>query len=484
MTIIMPDAALPAVAPACETCASPTCIAIRGYRCPQASIEVAVESFPAFEKAFRRLSRRAEKLGAELPTYEVVTEYTVVSWARDAFTKTRWSNGGTHVKAIRVAGPRPKFAGWTLLATLEPLETKNEAGVSVYVNLIKSVPGAGDLPEALRQGRQCDHCQKVRARAETFAVRHDDGRIMRVGRQCIGDFLGGQSPANVALAFAFATDCAAFGGSADEDGFAWGPRTPRSFPLVTLLGLVVREIEENGWLSRTAAKEPGRGGQPTADAALDRLLGNPFRGIRPEKPSEEEIVTATKAIAWAYSTLLARSDYDHNVQAIARSGDVTHKTLGIAASIFGAYERAEAREVERRKAAAGLPPSQHVGTVKARVDVTLTVERIFDVDNEWGATHIHVMTDDAGNVFKWFASAERLEIGERYHVRGTVKSHGEYKGRKETVLSRCGALPIAEWDAFVAREAAAKVAKAEERAKARAEKRAAKIAESRLAVAS
>jgi hypothetical protein len=47
------------------------------------------------------------------------------------------------------------------------------------------------------------------------------------------------------------------------------------------------------------------------------------------------------------------------------------------------------------------------------------------------------MIDAAGNVFKWFASSERLVIGTTYAVKGTVKSHGEYKEIKETCLSRC-----------------------------------------------
>ena len=440
----------------CDTCGSPRCISRNGWRCPEALIEVSVDVFDAFEKAFRRLVRRADKLGAELPTFEVRTEYTVLHWARDAFG-TRWVSGGTHVRAIHVSGPRPKFAGWSLLATLEPLETKDEAGGVVYVNLIKSVPGAGELPESLRAGRQCDHCRKIRARSETFVVRHEDGRIVRVGRQCIADFLGGASPENVALQFAFATDLAAFGGSEDEEGGCWGPRRPTSWPLRHYVALVVREIRANGWLSRSATRETE--GCATADAALVRVTGCTLSRLLPETPDAEELAQATRAIAWA-AAFPARSDFEHNIQAIARSEEVTQKTIGLAAAIFGAYERSEAREVERRKKLAELPPSHHVGVVKARLELVLTVTRIVDLESQWGATHLHVLVDDAGNVFKWFASSERLDVGARYHVRGTVKGHGDYKGRAETTLSRCVATPIAYHEA---QQAENKRAKAEKR---------------------
>ena len=43
-----------------------------------------------------------------------------------------------------------------------------------------------------------------------------------------------------------------------------------------------------------------------------------------------------------------------------------------------------------------------------------------------------------GNVFTWAASSHQdLEIGHVYTVLGTIKDHSEYKGTKQTVLSRC-----------------------------------------------
>jgi hypothetical protein len=424
----------------CEICGLACPAAVFNGRCPEALIPVRAEAFEEFAKAFAKLVKKAVKLGCELPTYEVATEYSLVHFTREteraADTEMRWTNNAIHravlghtpIKAVRVTGPRPKFAGWSLLATLEPLQTPTGT-----VNLIKSIPGAGELPVSFRTGDHCDHCRTRRNRSETFVVKGEDGSLMRVGRNCIADFLGGKSPANVAAMFAYATEIASFGGDSDGEGWGGG-RGPSAWDLSTYVALVIRDITETGWLSRKDASE--RGGCATADSAFARMVPPPMSGRRAEVPTAEELAKADDAIAWC-ATMSPRSDFDFNISAIAQTGAVTGKTMGMAAAIFGAFERVESRAAEARKSAVSTANSAHQGTVKARLYAVLTVTRIYDAESEWGATHIHTMTDEAGNVYKWFASAERLEIGTTYHVRGTVKGHGEYKGVKETSLTRC-----------------------------------------------
>jgi hypothetical protein len=48
------------------------------------------------------------------------------------------------------------------------------------------------------------------------------------------------------------------------------------------------------------------------------------------------------------------------------------------------------------------------------------------------------MKDAEGRVIIWWASgeAEWVKEGETYEITGTIKEHGEYNGRKQTVLQR------------------------------------------------
>ena len=55
--------------------------------------------------------------------------------------------------------------------------------------------------------------------------------------------------------------------------------------------------------------------------------------------------------------------------------------------------------------------------------------------NEWGETWLYKFTDGKSH-FIWFTGFKDLEIGETYKLSGTVKKLDEYKGVKQTVITR------------------------------------------------
>lgn len=81
--------------------------------------------------------------------------------------------------------------------------------------------------------------------------------------------------------------------------------------------------------------------------------------------------------------------------------------------------------------------SEWQGEVGSRLDLRLHVDRIFKSDYaSWGKTsYMFLMSDAAGNKYKWSTSKWYNE-GEDIHIRATVKEHSEYKGEKQTVLTR------------------------------------------------
>ena len=59
------------------------------------------------------------------------------------------------------------------------------------------------------------------------------------------------------------------------------------------------------------------------------------------------------------------------------------------------------------------------------------------------------MQDEGGNVYVWKTTSQKLEEHETYQLRGTVKSHDDYKGIPQTTLTRCGKIvhdPCGEFD--------------------------------------
>ena len=96
--------------------------------------------------------------------------------------------------------------------------------------------------------------------------------------------------------------------------------------------------------------------------------------------------------------------------------------------------------------------SEYVGEVGERITVKVTLKGSYSFETHYtysGETnYIHTFEDEAGNVFKWKTtdclSYKREggswvypEKGDALTLTGTVKAHEEYKGTKQTVLTRC-----------------------------------------------
>ena len=98
-------------------------------------------------------------------------------------------------------------------------------------------------------------------------------------------------------------------------------------------------------------------------------------------------------------------------------------------------------ESDVQKAVEGLiydeGTSEYVGSVGERLELTLTVTRAIELENNFGHSVMHIMEDDCGNVFVWTTAAKSWAEGSVKVLRGTVKDHRVYKNVKQTVLTRC-----------------------------------------------
>lgn len=81
--------------------------------------------------------------------------------------------------------------------------------------------------------------------------------------------------------------------------------------------------------------------------------------------------------------------------------------------------------------------SEYQGEVGSKIDRVLTVEKAVELDGYYGRSIMHIMRDDDRNCYVWTTAARSWEAGTRHHVAGTVKEWKQYKGTKQTVLTRC-----------------------------------------------
>jgi hypothetical protein len=84
--------------------------------------------------------------------------------------------------------------------------------------------------------------------------------------------------------------------------------------------------------------------------------------------------------------------------------------------------------------------SEYVGAVGERKSFEGALEFVTGWDTAYGYTTLLKFVTDDGAVLVWKASKtsiSRFDIGKRYTVLGTVKAHTEYRGNKQTQITRC-----------------------------------------------
>lgn len=452
----------------------------------EAIYSVPGRNLPTLLERIEKLNKRCRKLGITEIAVDTAVEYTAHRFKHTGHGGKRWVKPGELEKAreeaakarewnqvhyretgvvmdwhtVRVQGTAPKYAGWKFIATLEPLPTDD----GTTLNLVMTVPGETCpttymRPEAVGV---CDHCKAKRRRKQTFVVRHDDGRTLAVGRNCIKDFLGHADPQRLATWAEILMELGRLGGESEDlewsHGGSYGEPT---YDAEYYLGWVAGVMRCYGWTSKTVAMQEDNTLQSTA-SRVDFILNPPsFTGKYAAErraeweaerakctPTEEDKAKAAAALEWAKGLdldALMEQDgesYLANVAAVARASKVTRRTAGLVASIVQAADRA-AGKAAQRAARAARPASLHMGELKARGTYRVRVDKIIPRESVYGVTLITRLAawDDARgdylNDMVWFCTGELGMVeGNAYEVKATVKAHEEYNGRPQTVVNR------------------------------------------------
>jgi hypothetical protein len=405
---------------------------------------VLTHKLPEMTKGLEKLNKKALKLGSEPIDLVVGETFKVNRVDRDGKVKPFEFIEKTYVL---VRGPRPKFNGWALAATLQNLEG--------HV-VVRSVPGTDPIPDlANRDPALCEHCQTDRKRTDTFVVRNDQGEVKQVGRQCLADFLGHEDPKAWANWAALMDAALGLVEDAGEDEFGGGGGGRRLIDLGGLLAHVAMFMRTDGWLPRSKGDPRGA----TVDWALNVMF--PPLGVDREKlpvPEKKDFDVGAEAIQWALAMENPANDYLHNLKVYATIGACDYKGAGFAGSMIAAHARAVGKELEKAGAEKDLKPAaerEWVGTPGERV--TLNLKLLYpprNFEGDWGARWLHTFATDTGQSVTWWASKNAtdddygrdlenaIKLGEWTEVKATVKKHDTYRPKnggqpfKQTLVIR------------------------------------------------
>jgi hypothetical protein len=394
---------------------------------------------PACNLAF--LSERIEKLnrkGAKLGCAEIKTRVLSVEWV------SKHTEAGTYREryyTIELEGAAPRLeGGWTFLGTLQ----HTEAG-----NILRAIPGK-EIPESYRTApRTCDHCKKIRARKDTYLVKTEAGEIRQVGHSCVADYLGHQSPQQIAFLATIVKEMEDLGSEGERRYGA-----PQVLLTTEFMEMAAEVVLRKGFVSRAAAQSYAE--KSGGASLLETTAGETWFQLYPDRelmakspelyfdvtPAAREL--AVKVMEWVISTP-QKPGYGMNLQIAMKLETVTRRDGGLLASAIGAYQKAMGQQATRESARKKLENSKHFGEVGKREIFELTVVGEHHFEGQYGGSR-HMAPEDRilyrmltadGNVATWWTTGAKLEVGKTYRLKATVKKHDDYKGIAQTVLTRC-----------------------------------------------
>lgn len=380
-------------------------------------------------KKVTRIQNKCRKYGCDFRFEEVGEEFREVKTENDETIVSRFVLVEAEGKAI--------VNGWRFIASVEHTEKGN---------LISGVCDI-EVPERYYNSNPvCEHCNSRRRRNSTFIVQNmETGEFKQVGKSCLRDFTHGMSVEGVAAYTALFDDII----KGEEP--VLGGHFERFLPTREFLLYVAECIRHFGYIKRNC-----EGLRATVERASDyycvdmgyirfRPLVEQYQremdavGFTPNSEKNAEYVDA--ALAWV-NEQEETSNYMHNLKTACALSYVRFRNSGILASLFPAYDRELERQAklaeEKAKREREAQKSEWVGNINDRVTVKVDDYRaVTSWGTDWGTTYIYKIVDTTGNVFTWKTS--KVLDDDLTILIGTVKAHNEFRGTKQTELTRCKA---------------------------------------------
>lgn len=407
------------------------------YKVPAENLEWLRGRVEVLNRKVARLAKRGYKVE---PVQIVVGELK---------SETKKTSAGVVVETVyadvELLSPRPpKVDGWQFVAVLSHVD---EVGA-----MLRVCPGA-DLAEGeLRRyrdadSRHCDHCQLRRSRTDTFVVRNASGELKQVGRQCLAAYTGLANPLELCEAAELSCAVGDLMREAEDSDHLAGPKSYASIEYY--LPYVACSIREDGWLSRTSARERGTPGASTADQALSRGLFSDSHTRNRYVPVEKDFNLAAATIShcaerFEDSDVDSLSDYENSLRVAMASGIMRPKFEGIIASAILFYQKDVERRARAENWAKRAAKSRYQGTVGERgIFEDLRVEICRVLEGDFGPQHLYAFADPTDNMFAYFSTHDLdLSPGQVVSLQGRVKKH-EMRTTKDgtsyqqTLLTRC-----------------------------------------------
>lgn len=385
--------------------------------------------FNDVEKKLNRVAKKCIKHGNEFRFSKVGEEI------RECYDKEIGITFSYKFILIDVEGTA-KIDNWECVAVVD---------VHNSGNIIRRINNDMEVPSRFRTTENiCEHCNSKRQRKSLFIIHNTKtDEWKQVGGTCLKLYTGGLSMEYVASYMDGITELE------ENDGVVVGFGKPY-YKVEEILSYAVEVINKTGYFNASS-------NLPTKnivrylmscrlDMAIrginDMLKENHFPISFSQNDFElEETKDTVEKIMEYYSNLEDDTEFIHNIKVMFSEGYVELKNVGCLAYLPHGYKKYIQKETEKAKRIE-TEKSEHFGEIGIRYkDMNVLYTNCLACwDNGFnGITYIHKIVLEDGTVLIWKTGNSITHYDNEVvdKITFTVKGHNEYKGQKQTEITRC-----------------------------------------------
>ena len=357
---------------------------------------------PGFTARIDKLNKVSKKLNLPPLKYEIGEKH---------YKSHKEGNQEFHIEhtKVHVRGESPKIKNWEFVGNRS--HDKDTGIMTAHAAHGKELP---KQYHADGNKIKCDHCGINRERVGSYVLKNvTTGEHKEVGKSCLKDFTGHDSPEAIAKHFNNITELH-FGKHDSED---YGVGKPEHvYKLHDVMHAAISSIKTKGFIA-TSADTPDN---PSTKTRLNMHFGDNPRAPKIEMhPADKE--HAEKAIEHTNKTANTSTDYGSNLKSIVSAGMVKQKHYGYIAAAANAYLNHAAAP----KDTSGYN-HEPLGKEGDKVSHNASVIHKKSFNTDYGTTHYITAKTDSGHVIKTKTTTDvghDIKVGSKINIAGKLGKH-------------------------------------------------------------
>lgn len=301
--------------------------------------------------------------------------------------------------------------GWRFVATIEHKENGN---------IIRSIDSSleGKIPEVYRTcAPYCDHCRQARHRKDTYLIFNESTKeFKQVGKSCLMEYTCGLDSEVCAEICSCIPMCEQASDYLNDEFMRSIKASMKTSSCVS--SKIVKEVsyayvKQNGYKSGETTRE-------ISDLVFERGTN--------ARANEEQL---SKVDAWV-KELDANNDYLKNAKVAWESKYSEYRDIALIASLINTYFKEMAR-----LDAISQSNNTYVGEVGTKIVFKVASKRVLYCKGKYAyygdEVYMYELHDEQGHTILWSTSSM---VGVGDIIQAKIKELGEYKGVKQTIITR------------------------------------------------